>query len=117
MCGIVSPIAASGSAAMPSFASHLPKITVASALLLAACGQENRYVAPPPPRVTGAGPSQQPVTRYLEATGNTAAVNSADLVARVSGFIHGINHQYCPLVKKGTPRFPAEPEPHQDKPH
>ena len=29
---------------------------------------------PPPPRVTAAVPLQQPVTRYLEATGNTAAV-------------------------------------------
>ena len=100
---------------MPSFASHLLKIIVASALLLAACGQENRYVAPPPPRVTVAVPSQQPVTRYLEATGNTAAVNSADLVARVSGFIHEINYQDGALVKKGTLLFTIEPEPYQVK--
>src|SRR5712691_8574557 len=102
MCGIVSATAASGSAAMPSFVSHLPKIIVASALLLAACGQENRYVAPPPPRVTVAVPSQQPVTRYLEATGNTAAVNSADLVARVSGFIQEIRYKDGEAVKQGT---------------
>jgi len=100
---------------MPGFASHLPKIIVASALLLAACGQENRYVAPPPPRVTVAVPSQQPVTRYLEATGNTAAVNSADLVARVSGFIQEINYQDGALVKKGTLLFTIEPEPYQVK--
>jgi multidrug efflux pump subunit AcrA (membrane-fusion protein) len=96
---------------MPSFASHPLKIVVASALLLAACGQENRYVAPPPPRVTVAVPSQQPVTRYLEATGNTAAVNSADLVARVPGFIQEINYQDGALVKKGTLLFTIEPEP------
>src|SRR6266446_4600264 len=100
---------------MPGFASHLPKIIVASALLLAACGQENRYVAPPPPRVTVAVPSQQPVTRYLEATGNTAAVNSADLVARVPGFIQEINYQDGALVKKGTLLFTIEPEPYQVK--
>src|SRR6266478_7679480 len=96
---------------MPSFASPSFKIIVASALLLAACGQENRYVAPPPPRFTVAVPSQQPVTRYLEATGNTAAVNSADLVARVPGFIEEINYQDGALVKKGTRLFTIEPEP------
>jgi hypothetical protein len=41
----------------------------ALAMVLAACGQENRYVAPPPPKVTVAIPVQQKVTRYLEATG------------------------------------------------
>jgi RND family efflux transporter MFP subunit len=100
---------------MPSFASHLVKITIASALLLAACGPDNRYVAPPPPRVTVAVPLQQPVTRYLEATGNTAAVNSADLVARVSGFIQDINYQDGANVKKGTLLFTIEPEPYQVK--
>jgi len=100
---------------VPSFASHLLKITIASSLLLAACGQDNRYVAPPPPRVTVAVPLQQPVTRYLEATGNTAAVNSADLVARVSGFIQDINYQDGANVKKGTLLFTIEPEPYQVK--
>jgi len=85
------------------------------AAALCACGQENRYVAPPPPRVTVAVPSQQPVTRYLEATGNTAAVNSADLVARVPGFIQEINYQDGALVKKGTLLFTIEPEPYQVK--
>jgi RND family efflux transporter MFP subunit len=100
---------------MPGFASHLLKITIASALLLAACGQDNRYVAPPPPRVTVAVPLQQPVTRYLEATGNMAAVNSADLVARVAGFIQDINYQDGANVKKGTLLFTIEPEPYQVK--
>src|SRR5713226_812791 len=100
---------------MPSFASHLPKIIVASALLLAACGQENRYVAPPPPRVTVAVPSQQPVTRYLEATGNTAAVNSANLVARVQGFVQEIHYRDGDFVKQGITLFTIEPEPYKLK--
>jgi len=91
------------------------KIAVASILLLAACGQENRYVAPPPPRVTVAVPMQQSVTRNLEATGNTAAVNSADLVARVSGFVEEINYQDGALVKKGALLFTIEPEPYKVK--
>lgn len=100
---------------MPSFDSHCFKIVVASTLLLASCGQDNRYVAPPPPRVTVALPSRQPVTRYLEATGNAAAVNSADLVARVSGFVQEINYQDGALVKKGTLLFTIEPEPYKVK--
>src|SRR5262252_8900117 len=109
------PPAALEIAAMPSFASPCLQIAIASTLLLAACGQENRYVAPPPPRVTVAIPAQQSVTRYLEATGNTAAVNSADLVARVSGFIQEINYQDGALVKKGAPLFTIEPEPYRIK--
>jgi multidrug efflux pump subunit AcrA (membrane-fusion protein) len=58
---------------------------------LAACGQDNRYVAPPAPKVTVALPVQQTVTRYLEATGNAAAVNSTNLVARVQGFLQAID--------------------------
>ena len=50
---------------------------------LSGCGQDNRYVAPPPPKVTVAIPVQQKVTRYLEATGYTSAINTTNLVARV----------------------------------
>ncbi len=72
------------------------------ALVLSGCGQDNRYVAPPPPKVTVVTPVQQPVTRYLEATGNTAAVNTANLVARVPGFVQEINYKDGDLVKKGA---------------
>ena len=37
-------------------------------------------------------PVEQKVTRYFEATGNTAAINSVDLVARVQGFCPGISY-------------------------
>ena len=68
-------------------------LAISAGLLLAACEQQNKYVPPPPPKVTVAAPVQQPVTRYLEATGNTAAVNTADLVARVQGFVQEINYR------------------------
>ena len=69
--------------------------------VLAACGQNNTYQAPPPPKVTVAKPVEQKVTRYFEATGNTAAVNSANLVARVQGFLTEINYTDGAPVKKG----------------
>jgi RND family efflux transporter MFP subunit len=82
---------------------------------LAACGQNNEYAAPPPPKVTVAAPVQQDVTRYFEATGNTAAVNSVDLVARVQGFVQAINYNDGDFVKQGTSLFTIEPEPYKLK--
>jgi RND family efflux transporter MFP subunit len=83
--------------------------------VLAACGQNNTYVAPPPPKVTVAKPVERKVTRYFEATGNAAAVNSANLVARVSGFLTEIKYQDGMPVKKGQHLFTIEPEPYQLK--
>jgi len=71
----------------------LPAVPALAALLVAACGQRNDYVAPPPPKVTVVAPVKQPVTRYFEATGNTVAVNQTDLVARVAGFVQEIKYQ------------------------
>ena len=85
------------------------------AAILAACGQGNQYVAPPLPKVTVAKPVKQPITRYLEATGNTAAVNTADLVARVNGFIETINYEDGAPVKKGDLLFTIELEPYKVK--
>jgi RND family efflux transporter MFP subunit len=77
--------------------------------LLAGCDQ-NTYVAPPPPKVEVANPLQRPITRYLEATGNTAAIKSVDLVARVQGFLASIDYKDGTFVKEGTTLFTIEPE-------
>jgi RND family efflux transporter MFP subunit len=87
----------------------------ALAVILSACGQDNRYVAPPPPQVRVALPLKQQVTRYLEATGYTAAVNTANLVARVQGFLQGVHYQDGDFVKEGTTLFTIEPAPYQLK--
>src|SRR4051812_45058887 len=83
---------------------------IAVAVILAACDQGNQYVAPPLPKVTVAKPEQKSITRYLEATGNTAAVNTADLVARVAGFVEQINYEDGAPVKKDALLFTIEPE-------
>jgi RND family efflux transporter MFP subunit len=90
-------------------------LILASATALAACGQSNQYAAPPPPKVTVTLPVEQDVTRYFEATGNTAAVNSVDLVARVQGFVQAINYTDGQFVKKSTSLFTIEPEPYKLK--
>jgi len=88
---------------------------VAALAGLAACQQQNQYVAPPPPKVTVVVPVQRPVKRYFEATGNTAAANSADLVARVPGFVEAISYQDGADVKKGDVLFTIEPAPYDIK--
>ena len=90
-------------------------LVLAIAAGVAACGQNNQYAAPPPPKVTVAAPVEQQVTRYFEATGNTAAVNSVDLVARVQGFVQAISYNDGDFVKKGTSLFTIEPEPYKLK--
>lgn len=80
------------------------------ALSLTACGEGNKFAAPPPPKVTVANPIKAQYTHYLEATGNTAAINSADLVARIPGFLTSVNYQDGTVVKKGTLLFTIEPE-------
>jgi RND family efflux transporter MFP subunit len=65
--------------------------------------------------VTVANPLQQEITRYLEATGNTAAVNATNLVARVQGYLQEIKYEDGAMVKQGTPLFIIEPEPYRLK--
>src|SRR5580692_6458646 len=88
---------------------------LAVATILAACGQNNQYAAPPPPKVTVAAPVEQQVTRYFDATGNTASINSVDLVARVQGFVQAISYTDGDYVKKGTSLFTIEPQPYKLK--
>jgi RND family efflux transporter MFP subunit len=83
--------------------------------VLSGCGEKNTYVAPPPPKVTVAKPVQRTITNYLEATGNSAAVNTANLVARVSGFIQSVDYQDGDAVKKGKVLFTIEPQPYELK--
>ncbi|MCP1840053.1 MULTISPECIES: efflux RND transporter periplasmic adaptor subunit [unclassified Bradyrhizobium] len=76
---------------------------------LSAC-EQNSFVAPPPPKVEVAPPVQRAITRYLDATGNTAPIQTVDLVARVQGFLQAINYQDGSFVKAGTTLFTIEPE-------
>src|SRR5262245_7837622 len=80
-----------------------------AAIALTAC-EQNTYVPPPPPKVEVAAPVQKKITRFIEATGNTAAVKSVDLVARVQGFLQSIDYRDGTFVKQGTTLFTIEPE-------
>jgi RND family efflux transporter MFP subunit len=85
-----------------------------SLFVLTAC-EQNTFVPPPPPKVEVAVPLQKSITRYLDATGNTAAIKNVDLVARVQGFLQSINYQDGTFVKEGTTLFTIEPETYKFK--
>ena len=85
-----------------------------SLLLLTGC-EQNSFVPPPPPAVEVGVPVQRPITRYLDATGNTAPIKSVDLVARVQGVLQAISYQDGAFVKEGTSLFTIEPETYKYK--
>jgi RND family efflux transporter MFP subunit len=76
---------------------------------LSAC-EQNSFVPPPAPKVDVGLPVQRPITRYLEATGNTAPIKTVDLVARVQGVLQSIDYKDGTFVKQGATLFTIEPE-------
>jgi RND family efflux transporter MFP subunit len=90
-------------------------IMLVGLLLVAGCKKSNQYAPPPPPKVSVAKPIAKKITRYLEATGNTAAVASVDLVARIQGFVQGVSYTDGAAVKAGDILFTIEPLPYQAK--
>jgi RND family efflux transporter MFP subunit len=69
------------------------------------CGQRNVYAPPPAPKVTVSQPVRQMVTDYLEFTGNTQAINTVQLRARVEGYLEKVFFQDGDRVKKGQLLF------------
>ena len=81
-------------------------ITISTlAAILAGCGDKPQPQPPPPPKVTVAQPVNQMVTDYLELTGNTQAIYTVQLVARVVGYLDQVLFQDGQVVKKGQPLF------------
>ncbi len=71
----------------------------------AGCKEKNTQAPPPPPKVSVIQPIQRKVTYYLELTGNTQAVNTVQLVARVAGYLDKVLFRDGQIVKKGQPLF------------
>jgi RND family efflux transporter MFP subunit len=94
---------------------RLALLSFLSVAALTGCGKSNSYKAPPPPPVVTSKPVSMPMTTYLQVTGNTVAVNSVSLVARVSGYLDQVNYIDGTIVKKGSNLFVIEPEPYEAK--
>lgn len=80
---------------------------------LAGCGKQNAYIPPPAPEVGVAQPLQQTVEIHLEQTGNMAAFNNVDLVARVEGFLTEQKYVDGAVAKKGDVLFVIEQPPYE----
>jgi membrane fusion protein, multidrug efflux system len=93
--------------------SGLAVLAASAALALSDCGSKNQFVAPPPPKVVVAQPIQMPVTLFIYLTGNTAPFRTANLVARVQGYLESINYRDGATVTKGTQLFGIERDTYQ----
>lgn len=82
-------------------------------IFLGAC-KEKTPPPPPPPTVTVAQPVERAVTDYLELTGNTQAIKTVQLVARVSGYLDKVFFQDGQLVKEGQLLFLIQQNTYQD---
>lgn len=83
--------------------------------ITAGCGEQNVYAPPPPPQVTVSQPVRQPVTEYFEFTGNAQASNTAQLRARVAGYLEKVYFKDGDLVKKGQLLFLIQPDTYEAK--
>ena len=78
------------------------------------CKEQPKPQPPPPPKVTVAQPVQQMVTDSLDLTGNTQAIYTVQLVARVVGYLEKVLFQDGQRVKKGQPLFVIQQNTYQD---
>ena len=83
-------------------------------LLLSGCREKPKQQPPPPPKVTVARPVQRMVSDDLEVPGNTQAIYTVQLVARVAGYLEKVLFQDGQIVKKGQPLFLIQQNTYQD---
>jgi RND family efflux transporter MFP subunit len=69
--------------------------------------------APPPPTVTVSHPLQKSITEWDEYTGRFTALETVEIRARVSGFIHSVHFQEGQIVKKDDLLFVIDQRPYQ----
>ncbi len=76
-------------------------------------GGNKQPPAMPPPKVTVAKPIVNSVIDYREYTGRTAAIESVEIRARVSGYLESIEFIEGKEVKKGDLLFKIDARPYQ----
>jgi RND family efflux transporter MFP subunit len=86
---------------------------IISLLLAAGCGGTPEVVAPPPPEVTVATPTQRDVTVFQEFVGSTEAYQSVEIRARVQGYLDQMAFAPSSFVRKGQLLFVIEQEPYE----
>jgi RND family efflux transporter MFP subunit len=83
-------------------------------LALAGCARApSGAPAAAPPPVTVSYPVEREVTDYADYTARTAAVDSVEVRARVSGYLEKVNFKEGALVQKGDVLFEIDPRTYQ----
>lgn len=98
---------------VPRGSSLLPGAACVAFLMVAGCGGQNVYQAPPPPEVIVTRPQRQGVTTYFEYIGTAQAYEKVELRARVKGFLKEKLFRDGADVRKGELLFVIDEEPFQ----
>ncbi len=69
-------------------------------LFTVGCQQKQQAAPPPPPKVTVSQPVRKDIVDYLEYSGNTQAINTVQLRARVEGYLDAVYFKDGDMVKK-----------------
>ncbi len=85
-------------------------LIVLCGLMLSACESGNSYKPPPAARVTVAHPLMGEVTDAMEFTGNTQAIYTVKLRARVEGYLDKVLFREGEIVEEGKTLFVIQPE-------
>jgi membrane fusion protein, multidrug efflux system len=80
-----------------------------AAIAAAGCGGKAEPTKPPAPEVSISQAIEEPVQETLEFTGRTAAVQSVEVRARVTGYITKVNFQDGAMVNQGDVLFEIDP--------
>ena len=87
---------------------------IAISLCLLGCERRSPQVAPPEaPTVPVSRPVAREVTDFVDFTGRTQAVNSVNVVPRVTGYLVKMPFQEGSEVKQGDLLFEIDPRPYQ----
>jgi multidrug efflux system membrane fusion protein len=93
-------------------------LAVELAIALGGCVTGCNQAQPPgptsPPHVTVSYPIQQQVTDYADYPGRTAAVDSLNVLARVSGYLQTIYFQEGAEIHRDDVLYQIDPRPYQD---
>jgi len=81
--------------------------------LMAGCGGDSQQAGPQAPPVTVANPESRDIQDYGIFTGQTRAVESTEVVARVAGRLETIEYTVSSAVQKGDILFTIEKEKYQ----
>jgi RND family efflux transporter MFP subunit len=88
---------------------NLPAAALIALVALAGCAPEVPP-PPPPPEVVVEAPTRRDVTIFSDFTGNTQAVESVEIRARVQGFLESFNFTPSTFVQEGDLLFVIERE-------